>query len=80
MLRVSLTAVEDGGVHPALRVAHRLAGAVVAQQDVGAASPGSGRHAVGVVPAPAAHQDPVVVPGVQLEGWGGGAHTHDGPG
>ena len=66
----SLTAVEDGGVHPALGVAHRLARAPVAQQDVGAARPGSGRHAVGVVSAPAAHQDPVVVLGVQLEeGW-----------
>ena len=61
-----LTGVEDGGVDPALSVADGHSAAGVGEQDFCAASPGSGRHSVGVVAAPVPLQDAVIVPRVQL--------------
>ena len=58
--------VEDGGVDPALSVADGHLGFVVAEQDVCAAGPGGGRHAVGVVAVPVPHQHAIVITRVQL--------------
>lgn len=72
-MRRALTGVEDGGVDPALRVAHGHLAAGVGEEDFGAARPGRGRHAVGVVAAPVAHQHAVVVARVELRHGGGQA-------
>lgn len=61
-----LTGVKDGGVDPALSVADGQLAAGVHPQDFGAARPGSGRHTVGVVPAPVPHQHAIIVPGIEL--------------
>lgn len=62
-----LTGVEDSSVDPALCVADRHLAAGIAEQDVCAASPGSGRHSVGVVTAPVTHQHAIIVTRVQLQ-------------
>lgn len=62
----SLTGVEDCSVDPALSIADRHLAAGVAQQDVGAACPGCGRHSEGVVATPVTNQHTVVVTGVEL--------------
>lgn len=61
-----LTGVEDRGVNPALSVADGHFAAGVGEQDVCAASPGSGRHSVGVVTAPVPHQHAIIITRVQL--------------
>lgn len=61
-----LTAVKDGGVDPALSVADGHFASGVAEQDVCAAGPGSGRHSVGVVAAPVPHQHAIIITRVQL--------------
>lgn len=60
-LNQDLTGIEDSSVDPALSVAHGHLAAGVAEQDVGAAGPGSGRHSVGVVAAPVPHQHAVII-------------------
>lgn len=49
------TGVEDSSVDPTLSVADGHLAGGVAQQNVCAASPGSGRHTIGVVTSPVAH-------------------------
>lgn len=61
-----LTGVEDSSVHPALGVADRRASIAIVEEDLHAAGPGCGRHAVHVVPAPVAHQHPIIIPTVDL--------------
>lgn len=63
---LSLTAVENGGVDPALGVADGHLAPCVADEDICAAGPGGWRHPIGVIATPVPHENTFVITRVQL--------------